>query len=240
MPRADTALPGPVVVPREFGGGAPSYVAIEVTRPGRITGSIEVDGAAIRDTLVRPGIDLDVCGRAFVDTTVRRLGDRLGDVVVWLADARSGKPVSLSRRFELQHARCRLRPRVQAVIARGTLNLRSRDRAVHPTRFIRSEGGETIAVVTEHDDGQVIPLEDLLEHPGRIEVRCDLHPWTRAWLFAFDHPYYTISGRRGEFALDSIPLGRYRLVAWHERYGMIEQGVVVSADSTTTVALRFP
>lgn len=238
--RSDTPAVAPaVVVPREFGGGAPSYVTIEVTRPGRVTGTVQIAGTPPADTIVRPGSDLGVCGQAFVDTTVRRSGSRLGDVVVWLTDARAGKPVSLTRRFELQHSRCRLVPRVQAVIAGGTLNLRSRDRAVHPARFIRSEGGATVAVVTEHDGGQVIPLEHVLDHAGRLEVRCDLHPWTRAWLFVFDHPYYAVTDRGGAFVLDSIPLGRYRLMAWHERFGTLERGVVVRADSTTSVALSF-
>ncbi len=233
------SLIAPVVVPSEFGGNAPSYVTIDVTRGGRIAGRIEAGNDAPIDSIVRPGSDHDVCGTAFVDSTIRRTDGGVADAVVWLTDARSGKPLPLARRFELEHRRCRLLPRVQAVIAGGTLNLLSNDRAQHQSRFIRSAGAATVAVVGQYDDGQVVPLEEVLAYPGRIEVRCDRHPWTRAWLLAFDHPYYAITDRNGTFAMDSIPIGRYRLMSWHERLGVVEREVVVRADSTTAIVIRF-
>jgi hypothetical protein len=233
------SVASPVVIPPEFGGNAPSYVTIDVTRGGRISGTVELGDDIPADTIVRPGSDTDVCGTAFVDSTVHHTGNALGDAVVWLADARSGKPLPLSRRFQLEHSRCRLAPRVQAVIAGGTLNFLSSDRALHQTRFIRAAGAATISVIDQYDDGQLVPLEDVLGHPGRIEVRCDRHPWTRAWLVAFDHPYYAVTDPRGAFTIDSIPVGRYRLMAWHERLGVIERQVVVRAESTTTVGMRY-
>ncbi len=238
QPAADTvpATVPPPLPPPEFGGGAAAYTVVDVTDGGgSIEGFVRIEGEIPSDTIVRPTVDLEVCGSAFVDSTVRRSGERLANVVVWLVDARSGKPLPLGRRFEVAHTRCRLNPRVQAVRVGGTLNIRSSDRTVHHARFIRGVDGSTIRVVTEHDAGQVVPDESVLVSPGRIEVRCDAHPWTRGWIFAFDHPYYAVSDRRGSFAMDSVPPGRYQVMAWHERFGTLTDSVVVSAGQPATV-----
>ena len=230
----------PVPVAPEFGGGAVPYAATEVTGGGgRITGEIRLDGAPPTDTIMYATIDPEICGATFTDPTMRRSGDRVADIVVWLTDARAGKAVPLQRRFAIEHKRCRLTPRVQAVLSGATLNIRSADRTVHPARFLRAVDGSTLGVVTEHDAGQVVPDETILATAGRIEVRCDAHPWTRAWILAFDHPYFTVTDRRGAFEIDSIPPGTYTLMAWHERLGTIEEEVVVEVGRAAKIALEM-
>lgn len=239
-PDTGTAVPPPPPPPRQFGGGAPAYRTAEVTGGGgRIVGEIRFEGDTPRDSMVRPTSDPSVCGVAFVDTSFRSSGGRLTDAVVWLVDARTGKALPLSRRFELTHHRCRLAPRVQAVRAGGTLNIRSTDRTVHQARFIRGVDRATLAVVTEHDAGQVVPDESVLLGAGRIEIRCDVHPWTHGWILAFDHPYYDVTDRRGTFALDSVPPGRYRIMAWHERLGEVEDSVTVTQGASSQVTLTM-
>ena len=237
-PPADTVpmVPPPPPPPAEFGGGAAAYAVAEITDGGgAIRGDVVIGGEIPRDTTVRPTVDLEVCGAAFIDSTVKRSGDRLANVVVWLVDARRGKPIPLAGRFEIAHTRCRLTPRVQAVRVGGTLNIRSADRTVHHARFVRAVDGASLSVITEHDAGQVVPDEHVLDAAGRIEVRCDAHPWTRGWILAFDHPYYDVSDRRGGFEMDSIPPGRYRIVAWHERFGLLEDSVTVVTGQTAQV-----
>ena len=234
---SSAVVPPPPTAPA-FGGGASAYTAIEIAAGGgRISGEVRVEGDIPRDTTVRPAADVQACGDAFLDATISRYGDRMAGVVVWLVDARSGKPLPLNRRFEVTHTRCRLSPRVQAVRVGGTLNIRSADRTVHHARFLRSVDSSTIAVVTEHDAGQVVPNEAVLALPGRIEVRCDAHPWTRGWILVFDHPYFTMTDRRGSFAMDSIPPGRYRMIAWHERFGAFDETIEVVRGETAQVTM---
>jgi len=128
---------------------------------------------------------------------------------------------------------------VQPVRVGGTLNIRSVARTVHQARFIRAVDGATLAVVPEHDAGQVVPDENVLVSAGRIEIRCDVHPWTHGWMLVFDHPYYDMTDRRGAFALDSVPPGRYRIMAWHERLGEVEDSVTVTQGQTTELSLTM-
>ena len=217
---------------------AQPYEERDLVAMGRLRGTVLIDGRAPLDTTIRPATDQAVCGSAFQDQTLVAQGSRLGGVIVWLEDVRNGKRLPLDRRFEVTNERCRIVPRTQAVIAGGTLNVRSLDPVAHRTRVLHRESGETAALVSQHDVGQVVPVEDALSKPGLLEVRCDIHPWTRAWIAVFDHPYFTVSLRDGGFAIDSVPPGTYRIVAWHERFGRVEESVSITDGQTGTVTLR--
>jgi hypothetical protein len=102
---------------------------------------------------------------------------------------------------------------------------------------VRWPAGELALVAPLTDAGQVIPDERLLASPGALEVRGELHPWLRAWVLAFDQPYFATTEADGAFTLAEVPAGSYRLVAWHERLGQVEQQVVVRRGETTSVGL---
>ncbi len=237
--RTVAPLPREFVLPPVVTAGAPPYAARQVTDGGSVTGFVEVAGDVPADTTIRVTVDDKACGATLVDRTLVRRGARVGGAVVWLADARSGKPFPLTRRYELDMERCLLTPRAQPTVAGGTLNVKSGDPVRSRLAFIRRPTNEVVSTVTTNDAGQVVPDERILAAPGVIEVRGEVHPWLRAWLLVFDHPYHAASGADGAFTLADVPPGRYRLVAWHERLGVAEQPVTVEAGKGTSVTVRF-
>jgi len=72
-----------------------------------------------------------------------------------------------------------------------------------------------------------------------IEIKCDIHPWMRAYLGIFDHPYFALSGPDGSFTLKNVPPGEYTLEAWHERFGTQTQKVTLGAKETKEVVFTF-
>ena len=78
---------------------------------------------------------------------------------------------------------------------------------------------------------------DVAEVP--IVVRCDVHPWMRAYLAVLDHPYFAVTGRDGSFRFADVPQGGLTLAVWHERLGARQVSVTVHAQRTTTVELRL-
>lgn len=222
-----------------LGGFDTAYHTVALEAIGSVRGTVEISGTPPRDTMVRPISDHVVCGQSFLDSTLDGDGARLAGAVVWLTGVRAGKPMPLARLFLLTHERCLLSPRIQGALAGGTLNLRSDDPLAHRARFLRDQNTKPLKLVSLTGDGQVVPVEDVLTQPGFVEVRCDLHPWTRAWIAVFDHPYFMVTERTGAFSLDSVPPGRYRIVAWHERFGTTMDSVTVTANGRAELTLTF-
>jgi len=229
------------VPPRPSVVSTPSgpYRPMAVTGGARLTGTIDFEGAIPADSLIVLPVDQPGCGRTLTDRAVERTGTKIGGVVVWLTDIRAGKPLPIERRFELKNEDCLLSPRVQAVFAPGTLNIASEDVAMHRNRIINVGTGELEGVAPFNDNGEVIPFDRLLDEPAELEITCELHPWSKAWILVLDHPYFTVSAKQGTFAIDDIPPGTYRVKAWHPRLGVAEQAVIFSAGQPAAVALKL-
>ncbi len=72
-----------------------------------------------------------------------------------------------------------------------------------------------------------------------VPVRCDVHPWMRADVGVFDHPYFGVTGPAGAFRLDGVPAGHYVVAAWHPVLGRVEQSLDVAPATTTELEIRF-
>lgn len=218
--------------------GTTPYRAIAITEFGRIEGIVQLESSA-RDTMVAPGRDTEYCGVNEREGAIVETAGGLRNVVVWLADAREGKPLPVSRRFEVTNERCRIDPRVQGVIVGGTLNVKSADPIVHETVIRVTGAAEPMELVTQNGEGQVVPLEHVLRQPVRLELTCRVHPWTQGWIHVFDHPYFAVSAPNGSFAMDSVPPGDYLVRTWHERLGVTSRDVRVTAGSAVRVEVKY-
>ena len=54
-----------------------------------------------------------------------------------------------------------------------------------------------------------------------------------------DNPYYAKTKKDGEFAINDLPPGTYRVVAWHPHLKPIEQEVIVLEHGTVSIAFDF-
>ena len=218
--------------------GLSPYREIELTESGRLEGDVRLESSA-RDTLVVVTRNADLCGDRIPEGAIVAPQGGLMNVVVWLSDAREGKALPDSRRFEVTNSRCRLDPRVQGVIVGGTLNVKSADPVVHETVIRVSGVTEVLEAVTQNGDGQVVPLEKVLARPLRLELSCRTHPWTQGWIHVFDHPYFVVSAPKGPLVLDSIPPGEYTMRTWHERLGGTTREIRVESGGITRVEVKY-
>lgn len=74
-----------------------------------------------------------------------------------------------------------------------------------------------------------------------IPIRCDVHPWMKAYIGVMDHPFFAVTGNSGEFELKGLPTGTYEIEAWHEHklLGSQIQEVTVTEGETTSVQFLF-
>jgi hypothetical protein len=217
---------------------APSqpYKVVAVAAPGSITGTVDFSGA-IPASVENENTDPS-CGKAAA-SPVSHTGSKIGGVLVWLTDIRSGKALSGIRRFELTNDHCTLDPHFLVIPTNSTLNVTSEDRVLHLDRFIDVASGKTIALAPFNDEGEVVPLDHSFTAPAEIEVICDLHPSSHAWLAVLDHPYYSMTSPAGGFTLDGVPPGKYHVRAWHPSFGVANDSVTVVAGQSATLALKL-
>ncbi|MEO8193367.1 MAG: hypothetical protein ABI681_05920 [Gemmatimonadales bacterium] len=243
--KADAAQPAKAregsVPPRPAVVSAPSgaYRPMTVTGGSRLTGSIDFDGPIPADSVITLPPDLLGCGPSVKTRTVERTGNRIGGAIVWLTDIRAGKPLPAQRRFEIANEDCLLTPQVQAVVAPGTLNIGSEDAALHRNRIVNVGTGELEGIAPFNDNGEVVPFDRVLDKTKQLEITCELHPWSRAWILVFDHPYFATSEKPGTFAIDDIPPGTYHVKAWHPQLGVAEQTLTIAGGQPASLALKL-
>jgi hypothetical protein len=128
---------------------------------------------------------------------------------------------------------------VQVILSTSTLNVASEDRVLHLDRFIDVASGQTIALAPFNDEGEVVPLDHSFAKPAEIEVVCDLHPSSHAWIAVLDHPYYSTTSAAGAFNIDAVPAGKYHIRAWHPTLGIANDSVTVLAGKPLILALKL-
>jgi plastocyanin len=72
-----------------------------------------------------------------------------------------------------------------------------------------------------------------------VPIRCDLHPWMRAYLGVLDHPYFAVTGANGRFTLTDVPPGDYTVAVWHERFGTREAPISLGTKDTKELSFTF-
>jgi polysaccharide lyase family 4-like protein len=118
-------------------------------------------------------------------------------------------------------------PRVIVVPVGGTVEFLNSDRLLHN---LHSASADNPVFNRTQPKGRTIPIA--FRKPEIIRIDCDLHPWMRAWVVVAEHPFYTVTNDRGEFALENVPPGTYALQLWHESLGVMKKDVTVSEGVT--------
>jgi len=72
-----------------------------------------------------------------------------------------------------------------------------------------------------------------------FQIKCDVHPWMSAYVGAFTHPFYSVTGTDGKFTINGLDPGTYELTAWHERLGTQTASVTVGASGSKNQDFKF-
>jgi hypothetical protein len=211
-----------------------NYRPMAVGTAASIAGVVTLDTAAA-DSIVAVTRDRQVCG-----DSARVTETTPANVLVWIEGITSGKPVPEIRRDQIVIEKCRYTPRVLAVVAGTTINVKSRDRMVVTSRFYHEGAPQPVAEVHTVDEGQVVPSEKIAMKPGIVEIRSPQQPWLRGYIAVFDHPYFALADESGRFTIDSLPPGTYTVKVWHERLDQpSEQRVVLGSGGTGQLQFRL-
>lgn len=54
---------------------------------------------------------------------------------------------------------------------------------------------------------------------GMARILCNVHPHMEAYIVVKGHPYFSAADKQGNYRLNAVPLGKYRLELWHPELG---------------------
>ena len=80
----------------------------------------------------------------------------------------------------------------------------------------RQVGKLTVFNIALPTKDQVVDITQRIKKPGVVEVVCDAHTHMRAWIVVRENPYFAVTDDSGQFRIEEIPPGSYRVTAWHE------------------------
>jgi plastocyanin len=161
----------------------------------------------------------------------------LANAFVWVkAGVPEGKWAAPARQAVVDQEGCIYKPRVSGVVIGQQIEFRNSDDTNHNIHPLPREN-------TEWNESQPPKGEPKLKTFDREEimvpVKCNIHPWMRAYIGVVRHPFFAVTGDNGTFTIAGLPPGTYTVEAWHERYGRQEAQVTVAAKDNKTVDFGF-
>jgi len=138
------------------------------------------------------------------------------------------------RPAQMDQLGCVYTPRVVVVPVGGTVDFLNSDRLLHN---LHSVGKENPPFSRTQPKGRTISMT--FGKPEIVRIDCDLHSWMRAWVVVAAHPFYSVTGSDGEFALEGVPPGRYTLQIWQESLGTVAKEVVVPESGAAAATVEM-
>ncbi|HRC55580.1 MAG: c-type cytochrome [Myxococcales bacterium] len=203
-----------------------------------VTGRVYFAGKIVAPAPITPHHDPEVCakGGPLVDESLLAADDGgLANVVVVLQGVAS-EQLPEAGTATLDQRACRFVPHVRTVTMGTTLQISSSDPVLHNVHaFLGKRTTFNLAIPVP---GKLV--ERKLTEPGILRIRCDSgHTWMSAYIAVVPHRYHAVTGADGSFSIPDVPPGEYRVRAWHEKLGAVEQKVTVASGEAPAVRLTF-
>lgn len=212
--------------------------SVSAASAGQITGTVKLDGTAPHqkpiDMSKEPSCaavhkDKPVTG----ETVVVGANGGLANVVVYVSQGLTGNEAAPSQPVQLEQKGCQYLPHVVAANAGQHIKILNSDQTSHN---IYPQATKNSPWNKSQPPGAP-PLDVTWGSEEVIPVKCNVHPWMRAYIVVVKGPY-GVSDDSGAFKLD-LPPGNYTLTAWHETYGTQTQNVTVAAGKPASVSFTF-
>lgn len=214
---------------------------VDAATAGSISGTVQLDGTPPRMKIINMAAE-PACAKqhstpAMTQEVLTGKDGALENVVVYLkgnfdqfAFDHPSAPATITQKG------CMYDPHVLALETGQALQVVNADPVTHNIHPVPKDNREW----NESQPPGSAPIDQSFPHEEiAIPVKCNIHPWMKAYIAVFSHPYFQVTGNDGSFDLKNVPPGTYTLIAWHELYGTQEQSVTIGPKESKTLHITF-
>jgi hypothetical protein len=160
----------------------------------------------------------------------------LADVLVYVKSGVHGSYPSPTEPVVLDQKGCDYWPHMVVKMVGQPLTIRNSDDTlhnIHPRPQINTE----FNIGQPH---QGMESKKTMDKPEvMIPVGCDVHPWMRAFISVFDHPFFTVTKEDGTFEIKGLPAGEYEIEAYHGKLKTQDQKLTVKDGEAAKLTFSF-
>ncbi len=138
------------------------------------------------------------------DGTLTDGNKKIGDLTGW-----PNMPTSAT----LDQNGCHYKPHVLGVVAKEEINITNSDPTTHNIHFTPAKNPDWNQ---SQPNGAAALKHSLNTAEVMVPVKCNQHPWMKAYIGVMKHPFFAVTDEAGKFTISNVPPGKYTVVAWHE------------------------
>ncbi len=225
-----------------------AYQEIEVKNGGTLQGKTTLKGGIPQPRVYHLVLfpNLDMCAEVDTDDNMNRVlfdfyTDKqrgLKDVVISLNKVESGKPF-VDKPINIISENCKFSPDVSVIRQGGTFFVDNQDAVMHNSQVYQKKQGKILLNIP-------IPAEEISEgkvvfkkHYKIFQMICGMHEFMQTWGFRVQNPYYSKTEVDGNYKIDNIPPGEYKVNAWHFLMKIQSKKIKVSEGETINLDFEF-
>jgi plastocyanin len=219
----------------------PNVKPVDAATAGSITGTVQLDGTPPKMKVINMAAEA-ACAKehstpALTQDVLTGKDGALENAVVYLkGDFSQYKFDSPQSPVSITQKGCMYDPHVLALETGQSLQVVNADPVAHNIHPVPKDNREW----NESQPPGATPIDRSFAHEEiAIPVKCNIHPWMKAYIAVFGNPYFEVTGKDGAFDLKNVPPGNYTLIAWHELYGTREQAVTLGPKESKTLHISF-
>jgi plastocyanin len=162
----------------------------------------------------------------FIENVIVYIKEGLGDRVFAVPET----PVVIDQQ------KCLFVPRIAAARAGQPIRFLNSDPLQHNVHGVSLHGNGWNFSLAVKGAARTITIDEP-EIP--IDIKCDIHPWMKASLGVFDHPYFAVTDAKGQYTLTDVPPGTYVIAAWQEKLGTTTKTVTLGPKEAKQLPISF-
>ena len=206
---------------------------------GNLTGTITYSGKPPKKRSLKMDAD-PICSSAhrdkvYAESFILNDDGQLANVLVYLKNV-SYKGKTPKESAIIDQKGCMYSPHVFGIMKGQELIIKNSDPTMHNIHSMAKVNDQFNFAMPKVVKEKKVTFKKI-EDP--FYIKCDVHPWMKAWATVLDHPYFAVSDTNGNYEIAGIPSGDYEVVFWHEKAkgmgGIGEYKVTIGKDGETAV-----